>query len=322
MPVADAPTLRALLAPPRPAAAPRRRDGARSRAPSTARALGAQLGPRRPDAVPLRGPRAADDGHAVPGRRRRPRRLRAYVRRLARARCGRPRLRHRGRARRHPAGARRRVPRRADAAVRGALPHAVHRRGARERRGDRRAVVRAPQLGARRAARDRARRAPARRARRDARRARAAARHVGRACSTPPATLVREHPVGGLDADVADELRAEVDAVLRRGARAGSSLRIGDTPFTLQTLGRGGHLRGVIAIAAGDLDQEGRGVVTAVIAMAGPRPRAAPGARPRARRAASGTRAVAAAPAIPALARRIVRDLWGGAARRRRCSSR
>ncbi|GAB2842903.1 PucR family transcriptional regulator [Microbacterium insulae] len=81
--------------------------------------------------------------------------------------------------------------------------------------------------------------------------------------------LVREHPADGLDPATAADLRREVTGVLNRGARAGSSLRIGGTPASLQTLGRGGHLRGVIAIAAGDLDQEGRGVVTAVIAMAG-----------------------------------------------------
>lgn len=81
--------------------------------------------------------------------------------------------------------------------------------------------------------------------------------------------LSREHPAGGLDAAMRAELSGEVGAVLRRGARAGSFLRIGAMPFTLQTLGRGGHLRGVVAIAAAELDQEGRGVVTAVIAMAG-----------------------------------------------------
>ncbi len=81
--------------------------------------------------------------------------------------------------------------------------------------------------------------------------------------------LRREHPAGALEPGTRAGLDAEVAAVLRRGARAGSSLRIGDTPFTLQTLGRGGHLRGVLALASGDLDQESRGVVTAVIAMAG-----------------------------------------------------
>lgn len=81
--------------------------------------------------------------------------------------------------------------------------------------------------------------------------------------------LRREHPVGALDASIRDDLAAEVAAVLRRGARAGSAMRIGDVPFSLQTLGRGGHLRGVLAIAAGDLDAESRAVVTSVIAMAG-----------------------------------------------------
>ena len=56
--------------------------------------------------------------------------------------------------------------------------------------------------------------------------------------------------------------------MLRRGARAGIVAAHPRRPFTMQTLGRGGHLRGVIAIAAGDLDQEARGVVTAVVAMA------------------------------------------------------
>ncbi|MFJ6654216.1 PucR family transcriptional regulator [Microbacterium sp. NPDC091313] len=79
----------------------------------------------------------------------------------------------------------------------------------------------------------------------------------------------REHPLGALPAATRAGLEGEVAAVLRRGARAGSSLRIDDTPFSLQTLGRGGHLRGVLAIASGDLDQESRAVVTSVIAMAG-----------------------------------------------------
>jgi purine catabolism regulator len=85
----------------------------------------------------------------------------------------------------------------------------------------------------------------------------------------PAGALRREHPAGSLDPATREALDAEVGAVLRRGARAGSSLRIGSTPFTLQTLGRGGRLRGVIAIAGGALDAEGRAVVTSVIALAG-----------------------------------------------------
>lgn len=81
--------------------------------------------------------------------------------------------------------------------------------------------------------------------------------------------LTREFPADRLDSTTAAALGDEVGSVLRRGARAASSLTIASHPFTLQTLGRGGHLRGVIAIEANDLDQEGRGVLTSVIAMAG-----------------------------------------------------
>jgi purine catabolism regulator len=122
--------------------------------------------------------------------------------------------------------------------------------------------------------------------------------------------LVREHPVGGLASETAAGLRAEVNAVLRRGARAGSALRLGDTPFTLQTLGRGGHLRGVVAMAAGDLDQEGRGVVTAVIAMAGLALEQHQGLS-RARGALRAGLVQSLLTGDPSLARRIVRDLWG-----------
>lgn len=122
--------------------------------------------------------------------------------------------------------------------------------------------------------------------------------------------LTREHPAQQLDPAIVAELTDEVGIVLRRGARAGSALRIGETPFTLQTLGRGGHLRGVIAIAAGDLDQEGRGVVTAVIAMAGLAFEQHQGlARARGQLRAGVVQSLLTGD--PALARRITRDLWG-----------
>lgn len=82
-------------------------------------------------------------------------------------------------------------------------------------------------------------------------------------------TMTRESPAGALTETIRAALDDEVTAVLSRGARAGSALSIAGQPFTLQTLGRGGHLRGVIAIASTELDQEGRSVVTSVIAMAG-----------------------------------------------------
>lgn len=122
--------------------------------------------------------------------------------------------------------------------------------------------------------------------------------------------LSREHPVDGLDGAIADALRREVTGVLNRGARAGSSLRLGETPFTLQTLGRGGHLRGVIAMAAGDLDQEGRGVVTAVIAMAGLALEQQQGLS-RARGALRAGLVHTLLTDDPALARRIARELSG-----------
>ncbi|HWM15750.1 MAG TPA: PucR family transcriptional regulator [Microbacterium sp.] len=122
--------------------------------------------------------------------------------------------------------------------------------------------------------------------------------------------LTREHP-SSLDPSAAHELSAQVGVVLRRGARAASSLRIGDVPFTLQTLGRGGHLRGVIAIAAGDLDQEGRGVVTAVVAMAGLALEQQQGLD-RARTLLRAGLIQSLLSGDPALARRIAKDLWGG----------
>ncbi|MCR2810380.1 MULTISPECIES: PucR family transcriptional regulator [unclassified Microbacterium] len=123
-------------------------------------------------------------------------------------------------------------------------------------------------------------------------------------------SLTREHP-GALEPAVAEELRSEVGAVLRRGARAGSSLRIRGTAFTLQTLGRGGHLRGVIAMSAADLDQEGRGVVTAVVAMAGLALEQQQG-MDRARTLLRAGLVHALRSDDPTLARRIARDLWGG----------
>ena len=124
-------------------------------------------------------------------------------------------------------------------------------------------------------------------------------------------SLTREHPAGELAADVLTRLGSDVGAVLRRGARAGSSIRIDDQPFTLQTLGRGGSLRGVIAIAAGDLDQEGRGVVTAAVAMAGLALEQRQG-WDRARALLRTGVWDSLLTGDPALARRISRDLWGG----------
>ncbi|MEU4015179.1 PucR family transcriptional regulator ligand-binding domain-containing protein [Microbacterium sp. NPDC028030] len=80
---------------------------------------------------------------------------------------------------------------------------------------------------------------------------------------------VASHPRDQLDADVLDALGARVMEILTRGLEAGQSLTLGENTFMLFTVGRGGHLRGVIALAIDALDPEARSVVTSVIAMAG-----------------------------------------------------
>lgn len=77
--------------------------------------------------------------------------------------------------------------------------------------------------------------------------------------------LVHEHPPGGAFPAV-DEAASEL---LARGGSANRVVQAGESAHTLLTVGRAGHLRGVVAIATGTLDPETRGVVTSVIAMAG-----------------------------------------------------
>lgn len=77
--------------------------------------------------------------------------------------------------------------------------------------------------------------------------------------------LVHEHPAGGSSSAI-DEAASDL---LARGGSANRVVESGDAPHTLLTVGRAGHLRGVVVIASGTLDPETRGVVTAVIAMAG-----------------------------------------------------
>ncbi|WP_309129710.1 PucR family transcriptional regulator ligand-binding domain-containing protein [Microbacterium sp.] len=78
--------------------------------------------------------------------------------------------------------------------------------------------------------------------------------------------LAHQHP-----ATVADrsELVTGVADLLARGGSASRTIEHDDAGYTLFTLGRSGHLRGVIAVAATALDAETRAVVTSVIAMAG-----------------------------------------------------
>ncbi|MCD1268412.1 PucR family transcriptional regulator [Microbacterium sp. MEC084] len=81
-------------------------------------------------------------------------------------------------------------------------------------------------------------------------------------------TLLHARPAR-LPNEVGDALRAEAEALLAKGVRAADTARISGRTFALQTLGRGGELRGVLAVEAEGLDQDARGVVTSVVAMAG-----------------------------------------------------
>ncbi|MBN9177976.1 MAG: PucR family transcriptional regulator ligand-binding domain-containing protein [Microbacterium sp.] len=110
--------------------------------------------------------------------------------------------------------------------------------------------------------------------------------------------------------ELAAAIDAEAGAVLRRGARAASQFEVSGTRVTLQTLGRGGHLRGLIAIAGAELDLEGRSVVTAVIAMAGLALEQNVGLG-RARAALRGALVQALLAGDAQLARRVSRELWG-----------
>ncbi|WP_217177600.1 PucR family transcriptional regulator [Streptomyces sp. AC495_CC817] len=81
--------------------------------------------------------------------------------------------------------------------------------------------------------------------------------------------LQSSHPQEAIAPEVLALLGDRVIDVLTRGLEAGQSLAIGAHPFMLFTVGRGGQLRGVIALAIDALDPEARTVVTSVIAMAG-----------------------------------------------------
>lgn len=81
--------------------------------------------------------------------------------------------------------------------------------------------------------------------------------------------LDRAFPPGGIAPAELAQLQDEGARLLRGGQRASLPVRTATGGFTLQTLGSGGHLDGVLAIATGALDHAGREVVTAVIALAG-----------------------------------------------------
>ena len=57
-----------------------------------------------------------------------------------------------------------------------------------------------------------------------------------------------------------------VSRMLDAGGRSADTVTIRGSAFSVQTLGRGGSLRGALAISAADVDQEARGVITTVVA--------------------------------------------------------
>lgn len=123
-------------------------------------------------------------------------------------------------------------------------------------------------------------------------------------------SLTQSAPADALDEEAGAALATEAGAVLRRGARAASTLEIAGRRVTMQTLGRGGHLRGLIAIVGADLDLEGRSVVTSVIAMAGLALEQNVGLG-RARAALRAGLLQTLLDDDPQLARRVSRELWG-----------
>ncbi|MFT3797152.1 PucR family transcriptional regulator ligand-binding domain-containing protein [Microbacterium sp.] len=136
------------------------------------------------------------------------------------------------------------------------------------------------------------------------------ARQLGAWVGLFDAAAVLTHGSGTLPDGLRDALAVETGAVLRRGARAASTLVLGGQRVTMQTLGRGGHLRGLIAIVGTELDLEGRSVVTSVIAMAG----LALEQNVTLGRARTALRAGLVQALLgddPTLARRVSRELWG-----------
>lgn len=124
-------------------------------------------------------------------------------------------------------------------------------------------------------------------------------------------TLTHQHPAGAMPTAARTELESEVAGVLARGTRAGAATDVAGHAMQLQTLGRGGHLRGVLAIGAADLDAEARGVVTMAVAMAG----LALEQRRSLLRARGSLRAGLTASLLEGevtTARRVAREMWGG----------
>lgn len=82
--------------------------------------------------------------------------------------------------------------------------------------------------------------------------------------------LERVFPPDSASRGALNAVRGEASAMLRRGRRASSTIVVDGETLTMQTLGGGDELRGVLAVGgASELDDAGQQVVTSVIALAG-----------------------------------------------------
>jgi purine catabolism regulator len=122
---------------------------------------------------------------------------------------------------------------------------------------------------------------------------------------------VRSSPELSMPATLAEQVQDAVGQVLAKGSRAGARLGAADGSVILQTLGRGGSLRGVLALGTpAPLDGAGTDLVTSVIALASialEQSRALEGAR---RDLRSGLFELLLAGNIE-VAQRTARRLWG-----------
>lgn len=123
-------------------------------------------------------------------------------------------------------------------------------------------------------------------------------------------TMTRSHPPEASIDLQHGELHERIATVLRRGAYAASSFAIDGEAVLVHTLGSAGRLRGALIIIGADLDEESRGLVTSVIAMAGLALEQNEGLN-RARRALRAGLLRILLDASPSLARTTARELWG-----------
>lgn len=107
------------------------------------------------------------------------------------------------------------------------------------------------------------------------------------------------------------EINAAVASMLARGTRAGATVPLDGVNVVMQSLGRGGHLNGVLAVATPSLDPQARSVVTMTVAMID---LALEQRRdlPRARAALRSGLAVSLLEGAVDLARRVAAPMWGG----------